>query len=771
LAELRKRVAELEALQAGPQVAKDGPKNRSAAIDELPEFRLRWPFHQLFESMPDAYYLQSLDGAIADANRATEELTGYPRRQLVGKSFSDLNLLSEADAARATGLLARNAVGDVTGPDEFVFQRRDGGQVVVEIRGLPLRIRGEPFVLGMVQDAARDKRAEDLRESEELYRDMVEEAGIGILTDDTDGKVTYCNTACAQLFGYSVEEMQGQSIASIAHPDDVEEILRLHSARVRGEMDHSRYEFRGVRKDGATVFLMVDTAPLKDGDGIIGTRATMWDITEQRRIEEEFVQQRARLEELVEEHTTEAASAAEALRKSEETCRSLTENISVGIYRNTVGPEGEFIEANPAVVRMFGYGSREEFLAARVSDLYQDPEDRKALNDKMLSVGFVENERLQLRKKDGTPFIGSVSAVAVKDERGEVQYYDGVIEDITDRGRAEQDLHQSEARFAAFMDNLPAGVYIKDEHSRFLYVNRYLQDRFDADVWLRQISVHHFPKVIAEAMIEDDRRVLKEGPLVAVQAVVDKSGAEHVFQTHKFPISQDGGPILLGGIAVDVTERERAEDQLRRNLKRIQSDMEAVVQAMVHTVEARDPYTAGHQRRVAQLACAIGKTMGFPEEQLRGLRIAGLVHDIGKITTPGALLSKPDRLNQPEVSIIQRHPHVGYDILKTIDFSWPIAEIIAQHHERIDGSGYPQGLSCEDILLEARILGVADVVEAMASHRPYRAAPGIEKALQEITAHTGTLYDPLVVEACLHVFEKERFEFEEQELPSDEPTI
>jgi HD-GYP domain-containing protein (c-di-GMP phosphodiesterase class II) len=175
----------------------------------------------------------------------------------------------------------------------------------------------------------------------------------------------------------------------------------------------------------------------------------------------------------------------------------------------------------------------------------------------------------------------------------------------------------------------------------------------------------------------------------------------------------------------------------------------------------RDPYTAGHQRRAAQLACAIANEMGLSEDQIEGIRMAGLVHDIGKINVPAEILSKPGRLNDLEFGLIKTHCQVGHNVLNgTIEFPWPVAQIVLQHHERMDGSGYPQGLSGEEIILGARILAVADVVEAMASNRPYRVAPGIERALQEIAQNRSILYDPEVVDACLKLFTEERFKFE-----------
>ena len=190
----------------------------------------------------------------------------------------------------------------------------------------------------------------------------------------------------------------------------------------------------------------------------------------------------------------------------------------------------------------------------------------------------------------------------------------------------------------------------------------------------------------------------------------------------------------------------------REHAQRLQENMLQTVEAIASIVEMRDPYTSGHQARVAELAKDIASQMGLPEEQVQAIHLAGLVHDLGKIRIPAEILSKPGRLDEIEYSLIKMHPKAGYDILKGIDFSWPIAQMVLQHHERMDGSGYPQGLKGDEILPGARILIVADVVEAMSSHRPYRPGLGVEAALEEITKSRGICYDPQVVDACVALF-------------------
>lgn len=245
-------------------------------------------------------------------------------------------------------------------------------------------------------------------------------------------------------------------------------------------------------------------------------------------------------------------------------------------------------------------------------------------------------------------------------------------------------------------------------------------------------------------------------------ANLHKNGQTVFLETSGLPFRSANGALSgYRGVHRDVSRRRVADQQAHETIRKLESTVESVIEAISLTVEMRDQYTAGHQKRVRQLAGAIAREMHLPIDRVQVIRVAGLLHDFGKIFVPTEILIKPGRLNDLELSLIRTHPLSGYNVLKSIEFPWPIADIVVQHHERLDGSGYPAHLRGEEIGIEARILAVADVVEAMTFHRSYRPALGLETALKEISRNKSTLYDPRVAEACLDTFLDRSFKWDE----------
>lgn len=333
---------------------------------------------------------------------------------------------------------------------------------------------------------------------------------------------------------------------------------------------------------------------------------------------------------------------------------------------------------------------------------------------------------------------------------------------IRARKLAEKSLRESEAKFRALVESSSDWIWEVDEHGRYTYSSPQVYNI------LGYTSDEIIGKTPFDLMLQAEGAQLREQFAsiagerkhfrLLENANLHKNGQTVFLETSGTPIIDAQG-VFKGyrGIDRDITERKEAEKERHASAEKLEQILLQTIEAIAATVEARDPYTAGHQKRVAILASAIAREMVLPDEVVHAISLAASIHDLGKIRIPAEILSKPGKLNAIEYELVKGHPQTGYDIIKDIQFPLPIAHMVLQHHERMDGTGYPQGLKSEQILLEARILAVADVVEAMSSHRPYRAGLGVDAALDEITKHRGVLYDPVVVDSCIALFRDNKF--------------
>lgn len=339
------------------------------------------------------------------------------------------------------------------------------------------------------------------------------------------------------------------------------------------------------------------------------------------------------------------------------------------------------------------------------------------------------------------------------------------IVDITERKNAETATFEAQQIFRTLVENSPDIITRYDRDCRRTYVNpTYLKvAQMPQQDLLGSVPVKLSPLPADSAQILQEmlRRVLDNGIPEEVDVVWPKSdNIDHWYNVYAYPeFDREGKIVSVMTVSRDITERKEAEKERRISAERLEQVLLQIIEAIVATVEARDPYTAGHERRVAILAGAIAREMGLPDETVHGITLAASIHDLGKIRVPAEILSKPGSLNSIEFELVKGHAQTGYDIIKDIQFPQPIAQMVLQHHERLDGSGYPQGLKNRQILLESKILAVADVVEAMSSHRPYRPGLGLDAALEEIIQHRGTLYDPAVVDSCVALFREKDFSF------------
>ena len=329
---------------------------------------------------------------------------------------------------------------------------------------------------------------------------------------------------------------------------------------------------------------------------------------------------------------------------------------------------------------------------------------------------------------------------------------------------AQEILLKCETKYQVMLESVDAHITLVDRNLNILWANEKAKHIFGRDIVGKSCceGLYGNKQLCGEKSSCMTQKAFSNGSTVKRQSIkmTTRNGSKRYFEGTTRVVSWDnnGKPSVVVKVYKDITERRRAEKELKDSMKMLRKNLDGTIQAIARTVETRDAYTAGHQRRTTEIARAIAYEMGLPKDAIYGIRMAGVIHDLGKISIPAEILSKPGKLSFSEFSLIKQHPETGYEILKGIDFKWPVADIVLQHHERLDGSGYPFNLQKDEILLEARILGVADVIEAMASHRPYRPALGIDDAFEEITMNRGTLYDSDVVDASIDLFTKRGYQ-------------
>lgn len=463
------------------------------------------------------------------------------------------------------------------------------------------------------------------------------------------------------------------------------------------------------------------------------------------------------------------------LQLSEERYQFLVQNSPDVIF--TLDSEGKFSFINDSVRNVLGYSPRQ--LIGKPYAKVVHPEDHEKaeslFSNSMQKHSSPKSTEMRLRAKSdkkGSPSYSRGVTVEMKIRGIYVRFQPnsediflgiyGVAQDITARKMAEEELMLQKAHFQQLFENSPEAIVILDHSDRILNANRGFEKLFGytiAECKNQYINKLIVPKKLIHEASGLTQIVMNNGIAQHNETVRKrKDGSEVNVAVLGYPIHFQNSKAGAYAIYSDITERKKSEKTIQSTLKKLRKAMGGIIHVMVSTVEARDPYTAGHQQRVAGLARTIAQEMGMSKEEVDGIRIAGSIHDLGKIKIPVEILSNPGQITDAEFSLIKTHPEVAYGILREIDFSRPVAEMVYQHHEKINGSGYPRGLNRGEILPEAKVLTIADVVEAIASHRPYRPALGMKIALEEITSNQGVLYDTDAVDACLRVFEQNKYQ-------------
>ena len=455
----------------------------------------------------------------------------------------------------------------------------------------------------------------------------------------------------------------------------------------------------------------------------------------------------------------------ESLHHSEERYRTILENMQEGYFE--VDLTGKFTFCNDSLCRIHKR-SIDEMIGMK-NRQYMDQENAKKVFEALSQVHATGKSLpeidYQIIRKDGVTRYIEASVSLMKDAAGQPIGFRGITRDVTERREVEE-------QYRLLADNITEHIWLRDLYSlKIIYISPsvekmygYTSDEIRRLPLKKLLTEESFQEMIDKFITEMPKAVNTLPPFVHKYSF--ETQAHHkdghllwMDNTISFIRDKSGKHALLLGETRDITGRKLAEEKLQQTLKSLRKAISTTIQVLVSALEARDPYTAGHQSRTANLACAIATEMGLTENIIEGIRMAGIIHDIGKLSIPAEILAKPTKLTNLEFSLIKDHPQIGYEMLKDVESPWPLAPIVHQHHERINGTGYPKNLAGDAIILEARILAVADVVEAMASHRPYRASLGIETALEEIEKNKGILYDEIVANACLRLFREKKYQF------------
>jgi|GEM_PF-149360 len=823
-------------------------------------------YRNILEGIEEGYYETDLHGNLTFFNDAACHISGYSPEESLGMNFRQYTPESDADKVYSifhevykTGIPVKGLSYEIIRKNKTIRYvetsislRKDSAGKIIGFQGI-------------VRDITERKLAEEkLRESEENYRNLFNNAKEGILIAQDD-RISFANPALVKILGYPIDVIRSKPFTSFIHPEDSKKVLERHQRRLRGEEVETDYSFRIISGDGTKKWVQIKSQIIS-WYGIPSSLSFIEDITAQKKAQKE-------------------------LAVSEEKYRSILENMQEGYYE--VDLDGNTTFANDAMCRIQGF-SREEIIGMN-NRQYTDPETAKRVYQEFNEVYNTEKpgktSEHEIIRKDGSKIWIEASIALRKDRSGNKIGFKGIVRDITERKKAEEELRKKHKELETMIEASPIMIYFKDTQNKFIRVNRALleatglareeiEGKSNEEVNPKQ-AAHYLqedkeiiatgkPKIgtYEEIKTRKGRKVLltdkvpyrdKEGNIIGVigfsvditaqkkaqdalreseekyrklvenaqegvyqstadgkyltmnpafarilgydsveelmQSVedisrqlyvqpqdrqrllklVEKYGSVADFETEFYrknktrvwlsvsmhAVRDARGEILYyQGMAQDISEKKKMDAERKENLQKLRKALGATINAMAVTVETRDPYTAGHQRRVADLARAIATEMKLSSDKIDAVRMASVIHDIGKISIPSEILTKPTQLSDLEYNLIKTHPSSGHAILKDIEFPWPIARIVLEHHERIDGSGYPCGLKGDEILLESRIVAVADVVEAISSHRPYRAAQGIEAGLEEIEKNKGRLYDAQAVDACLRLFREKHYKMD-----------
>ncbi|MBI2286304.1 MAG: PAS domain S-box protein [Nitrosomonadales bacterium] len=719
-------------------------------------------FRQTLATAPNAIVIVDGQGRITDWNLAAQQMFGYSHEEAVGQLMHHLlpPQRYRDDAVRGFAHFQESGEGPVVGKTtEIAALRRDGSEFPVELSISAVKLQGRWHAIGIIHDISERRQAEAAFQT--LVASLAQNIGAEFFRETVRSLSAWLGAECViagelvdenrvralamQLDGQAVEHYEYalpgtpcNNVASKGYCEYPEGVCQLFPAdKDLADMGAEAYVGTPVRnKNGKAIGVLCAISRRK-----LALPAKAREVME-------MIAARAGME-------IERKRMVDVLHRSEERFHHLFENMNsaVAVYQPDAACEVfTFKAANHALERIERV-KREEVLGRSVEDVFPGVRAFGLLEvfrrvcrsgeAEHFPPAFYRDERISGWRDNYVYRLGSGEIVAVYD-------------DVTERKEAEDELRLR----AQLLNSTADSIFVHDFDGNFVYLNEaawktrgYTRDEL-MTINLHVLDVPEYGKLI-EGRI---RELMEKGFGAFESAHRRKDGSVMPIEVNVH-IIESGGRKLVLSMVRDITERKEAEQKKLEAGIRIKDALENAIGAIAATLEQRDPYTAGHQRRVAQLAAAIAEEMGLAREVIEGIHFGGLIHDLGKISVPAEILGKPGRLSDIELGLIKVHAEAGYRIVKDIAFPWPVADMVRQHHERLDGSGYPQGLKGEQIVLEARIMAVADVVEAMSANRPYRPGFGMDAALEEITRARGTQLDPVAVDACLRLIREKGFVF------------
>lgn len=738
-------------------------------------------YTHLADGVIDIFFAFDRDLKYIYWSKAFEQLTNIPARDAIGRSLYDV--FPDTRQTRASGKNYRQAL-ETGRPVSFMREYRSGET------DLFFEIHAYPSVGGLsvfARNVTDHKRMEEtLRESEARFRSLFENATIGLYRTTPDGRILMANPVLVRMLGYSSFDELAVRILSEGDFEPSYPRSRFIEMMER-ENQVVGLESPWRRKDGASITVRESAWTVRNPDGeIMFYEGIAEDVTERELARKEIRRKTALLEAINRLFIETLASET-----SEEVGR-LCLSLALEITGSPLGFIGEICEDDR--FNILAVESLAGEIPTASGGLFPGGfrgMEIGAFWRRVLGTGkpIIHNQPSgfpgRINFPEGHPDIRFFMAVPLfhagktigmislankesgygPEDREMMEGLSSAFIEVLFRKRTEEALRQAEENFHRSIEESPFGIRIVDKEGETLYANRAVLDIYGYDSLEELNAVPIRKRYTPESFAEFEKRYAarREGgrdPSDYEVSIVTKKGEIRRLQVCRKRITWNGKQ-RFQVIYQDITARKLAEDGLLKTLDQLRKSVRTTIDVLRLATAAKDPYTAGHALKVTRLAVAIAAGMGLSTDQIDCITMAGQVHDIGKIAVPSEVLCKPMRLSSAEILLIREHVRSGYEILKNVKFPWPLADIVYQHHERMDGSGYPQGLKGAKIHLAARIIAVADVVEAMASHRPYREALGIEAALEEIAGNSGILYDEDVSRMCLALFREKGFRFED----------